>query len=257
MLPMAGAVLAAAPATAQFKEVKPATAADYQALAKLPDWSGVWQPDWSALFSGRGGRVPEKPPFTPAAQKTADDFTARQKQGENLQTQAANCVPPGMPQIMRMPYPIEFLFTPGRVTIPIETDTQIRRIYTDGRPLPDDPDPTYNGSSTGRWEGDTLIVETIGLNTANTLVPGIHATENTRINETFHLEKPDMMLVTTTITDPALFSTPFKQVTPYVRKRDWQIREYVCQENNKDAADPFGRPSMNIDDEPAAKPQGQ
>jgi len=252
MLPVAGAMAIAAPVTAQFQPVKPATAADYQALAKLPDWSGTWQPDWSALFSGRGGRVPDKPPLAPAAQKAVDDYTAKQKQGQNLQSEMANCVPPGMPQIMRMPYPIEFLFTPGRVTIGIETESQVRRIYTDGRPLPEDPDPAYNGSSVGHWEGDTLVVDTVGLNPNTSIVAGLHPTENTRINERFHLDKPDLLVLTTTITDPALFTKPFVQVTPYVRKRDWQIREYVCQENNRDAADPFGRPSMNIDEEPAA-----
>jgi hypothetical protein len=254
MLPIAGAIACAGPAAAQAPLVKPATAADYQALAKLPDWSGVFQPDWSALFSGRGGRVPESPPFTPTAKKAVDDYAAAQKEGKNLQTDMANCVPAGMPQIMRMPYPIEFLFTPGRVTVLIETESQIRRIYTDGRPLPDDPDLTYNGSSVGHWEGDTLVVDTIGLNPKTSLLGGLHPTENTRIHETFHLDKPDLLVIKTTITDPALFAKPFEQLTPYVRKRDWAIREYVCQENNRDAADPFGRPSMTLDDDEKAAP---
>lgn len=233
--------------------VKPASEGDYQALAKLPDLSGVWQPDWGALFSGRGGRRPvDVPPFTPTAKKVVDDFAAGQKEGKNLQTEMANCMPAGMPQIMRMPYPIEFLYTPGRVTILIETDHQIRRIYTDGRPLPEDPDPAFNGSSVGHWEGDTLVVETSGLNAKTSLLGGLHPTENTKLRETFHLDKPDLLVIRTTITDPALFSTPFEQLTPYSRKRDWQIREYVCEENNRDAADPFGRPSMTLDDDEAA-----
>jgi hypothetical protein len=233
---------------ADIKPVAPATPADYAAIAKLPDWSGVWQPDWSALFSGRGGRNAEKPTFTPAAQKVADAFLAAQKKGENLQTEMANCVPAGMPQIMRMPYPIEFLMNPAGVTVLIETGSQVRRIYTDGRALPDDPDPSFNGSSIGHWDGDTLIADTVGLNPKTNIVPGIHPTENTKIRETFRLEKPDLMIVTATITDPALFATPFVQTTPYARHREWQLREYVCQENNRDAADPFGRPSMKLDD---------
>ena len=248
VLVAAGWLGAAASAPAQPALVKPATEADYLAIAKRPDWSGVWQPDWSTLFSGRGGRNAEKPSFTPAAQKIADAFTAAQAKGENLQTEMANCMPAGMPQIMRMPYPIEFLLTPAGVTILIETNSQIRRIYTDGRPLPADPDPTFNGSSIGHWEGDTLVVDTIGLNPKTSIVPGIHPTENTKIRETFHLDKPDLMIVTATITDPALFATPFVQTTPYARHREWALREYVCQENNRDAADPFGRPSMKLDD---------
>jgi len=225
---------------------RPATAADYAAIAKLPDWTGIWQPDWSALFAGRGGRIPDKPVTTPAATKMLVDFEAGKAKGENLQTQAANCVPPGMPQIMRMPYPIEFIYSPGRVTIAIETDSQVRRIYTDGRPLPGDPDPTFNGSSVGHWEGDTLVVDTVGLSPRTSIVAGLHPTEQTRIQERFHLAKPDVMEVTTTITDPTLFAQPYVLRQPYARKREWQIREYICEENNRDAADPFGRPTMDI-----------
>ena len=91
------------PANAQFQEVKPATPADWAAIAKLPDWSGTWQPDWGGLF----GRTPIAPPvLTPAAKKIQDDFNAAKAKGENLQHEQANCIPPGMPGIMRQPYPI-------------------------------------------------------------------------------------------------------------------------------------------------------
>jgi hypothetical protein len=247
VVPILTMLVAAAPAYAQAPIIKPATAADYTALAKLPDWSGTWQPDWGKLF---GNRAAAAPAFTPAAAKIAAEYKAKQAQGENLQTDGANCVPPGMPQIMRMPYPIEFLYNPGRVTIAAETYSQVRRIYTDGQKLPDDPDPQFNGSSVGHWEGDTLVVDTIGLNPITSLLPGIHPTEATKIHEVFHLDAPDLLMVTTTITDPALFTEPLVSKQPYSRKRDWQIREYVCQENNHDAADQFGRPSFTIDDRP-------
>ncbi|MGI4880539.1 MAG: hypothetical protein ACRYG4_23995 [Janthinobacterium lividum] len=223
--------------------IAPPQPADYAALARLPDWSGTWQPDWSSLFGARAGL---KPPLTPAAAATAAAFEAGKGKGENLQTDAANCVPPGMPQIMRMPYPIEFIYSPGRVTIAAETYSQVRRIYTDGRPLPADPDPAYNGWSIGHWDGDTLVVDTIGLNARTSILPGIHPTDQARIRERFHLVKPDVLLVETEITDPTVFAQPFELKQAYVRKRDWQIREYVCQENNRDASDPFGRPSLDI-----------
>ena len=235
----AGSSLAADPVT------RPPTRQDYEAIAALPDWSGTWQPDWKSLF-GSGGRKPMAPPVTPAAAKQLAAYTDAQKKGENLQGESANCVPSGMPQIMRMPYPIEFIYSPGRVTIATETYSQVRRIYTDGRPLPADPDAAYNGSSVGHWEGDTLVVETVGLNAHTSIVPGLHPTDATRLTERFHLIGPDLMQVSTSITDPALFSQPFMLMQNYARKRDWQIREYVCEENNRDAADPFGRPSMNI-----------
>ena len=60
---------------------------------------------------------------------------------------------------MGQPYPMEFLLTPGQVTIVIEAYTQVRHIYTDGRTLPEDPDQTFQGTSVGRWEGDSLVVD--------------------------------------------------------------------------------------------------
>jgi hypothetical protein len=123
-----------------------------------------------------------------------------------LQTQNANCRPPGMPSIMRMPYPIEFLFSPDRVTIITETDSQVRRIYTDGRKLPDDPDPTFNGSSVGHWEGKVLVVDTIGLNPDTSLSEGLHPTETTHIQERFEEVTPGHLVMTTTITDPKIYT---------------------------------------------------
>jgi hypothetical protein len=215
---------------------------DYQSLAALPDWNGVWSPDWSQLYGG----PPTPPKLTAAGQKQVDDYKAGQARGENLQTEAANCTPPGMPGIMRQPYPIEFIFSPGRVTIAHETYSQVRRVYTDGRKLPDDPDPAFNGWSIGHWEGDTLVVDTIGVNVRNSIQAGLHPSEQMRIRERFRMEKPDLMIVETTITDPTILTQPYVSRQAFVRKADWEIREYVCQENNRDGADEFGRPSMDI-----------
>ena len=233
-----------APAAAQdFPEVKPATEADYTALAKLPDWSGTWQPDWGGLF----GRGPLPPPvLTPAAKKIQDDFNAAKAKGQNLQTQQTNCTPPGMPGIMRQPYPIEFLYSPGRVTIAHETYSQVRRIYTDGRKNPEDPDPAFKGWSVGHWEGGTLVVETVGLDPSTTLMEGLHPTEQTKIVERITLTLPDLILIQTSITDPALFVGQYKLQNAYACKRDWVVREYVCEQNNRDAADEQGRPSFDI-----------
>jgi hypothetical protein len=221
----------------------PAKPGEYGALEKLPDWTGVWTPDFSGIQQSRN----VTPVLVPAAAKALADFTAAKAKGENLQTQLANCVPPGMPQIMRMPYPMQFLYTAGKIVLIIETESQVRHIYTDGRPLPDDPDPYYNGWSVGHWEGDTLVVDTIGLNPKTTLVEGVHPTEKTKIQERIHLIEKNKMQIVTTITDPGVFAQPLVLTTNYARRRDWQIKEYVCQENNHDAADDFGRPSFELE----------
>src|ERR1700704_4102006 len=140
---------------------KAPTAADWAALAKLPDFTGVWEIS-PGTRGGGAGPAPARPSLTPAYEAKRKAFLAAPPEdGET-----ANCLPAGMPGIMGQPYPMEFLLTPGKVTIVIEAYTQVRHIYTDGRPLPADPDLEFHGTSIGRWEGDTLVVETIGFSPA-------------------------------------------------------------------------------------------
>ena len=226
--------------------VPTARATAYGKVTQLPDWSGVWSPG-----AGRAGRTPlAKPVLTPAGAKLLADYEAGKAHGENLQLPAANCVPTGMPGIMRQPYPIEFVYGPGVVYILHETFSQVRRIYTDGRPLPEDPDPFFNGHSVGHWEGDTLVIDTVGISPMVNLVEGIKATEKSRIRERFTRTAADKLTDEITLTDPTLFAEPYVTTQTYTLKPDWEMREYVCQENNHDAADPFGRPSMSIDEKP-------
>src|SRR5262245_38711442 len=164
-------VLAERPAAAQTAAAKAApAAADWAALAKLPAFNGVWEVGLGGGGGGRGrGGAPQGPPLTPAA-------AAKRKELQSLgreDNQTANCVPPGMPGIMGQPYPMEFLLTPGKVTIVIEAYTQVRHIYTDGRPLPEDPDPKFFGTSVGHWQGDTLVAETVGFNDHVQLARGV------------------------------------------------------------------------------------
>lgn len=237
------ASLAMAPvAAAQDAGVPPADR--YSPLARLPDWSGVWNPDWSLLFGGGGGGPPAQPKLTAAAQARLDAFRARQEAEGVDQTAQIKCIPPGMPGIMRQPYPMEVLFTPGRVTIFAETYSQARRIYTDGRPLPEDPDLLFNGYSVGRWDGDTLHVETVGFSPVTVISAGIPHGEKMRIKEKIWLEQPDVLRIETTITDPDVLTEPFVQQMAYRRQPDWEIREYVCEENNRLTADEGG---ANID----------
>lgn len=236
----AALALHASPALAQ----QTPRATDYAEVMQWPDWSGVWSPGASAA-----ARTTATPPvLTPAAQAIMDEFEAAKARGENLQTQGANCVPSGMPGIMRLPYPIEFVYSPGRVNILIETYSEIRRLYVDGRALPEDPDPAFNGHSVAHWDGDTLVVETIGINPMVSLVSGLNATPSTRIDERITRVGPDTLVDEITITDPGLFAEPYRMTQSYTLQPEWEMREYVCEENNRDAADALGRPSMDLGD---------
>jgi len=219
-------------------------ASAYAAIAKLPAFEGVWQADRGSVTRLRAAEG--QAPLTPKARATLDTFNAAKAHGANTQTEGANCMPAGMPGVMRYPYPIEIIYSPGKVNFVIETYSQVRTIHTDGRPVPKDPDLFFNGTSVGHWEGATLIIDTVGLSPQISLLAGIHPTEATRINERIHLDGPDKLVIETTITDPALFTAPFTTAMTYKLERDWEIREYICQENNRDAADAEGRPSMDL-----------
>ena len=158
----------------------------------------------------------------------------------------ANCLPPGMPGIMTQPYPMEFLLTPGKVTIVIEAYTQVRHIYTDGRKLPEEPDPKFFGTSIGHWEGDTLVAESIGFSPSIRIAPGVSPSDKMRIVERFRLADPDNMTIETTITDPVVLAAPFTTSSNLRRHREWTIEEYICEENNRNSVDNSGKAGIDL-----------
>jgi hypothetical protein len=166
----------------------------------------------------------------------------------------ANCLPPGMPGIMSQPYPMEFLMTPGKVTIVIEAFTQVRHIFTDGRELPADPDPGFFGTSVGRWEGDTLVVESIGFNDLVT-ISGLPHSDQMKITERIRLDDEDRMQIETTIADPMALTEPYVTNASFARHRDWTIAEYVCEENNRNYVDSSGEDGIILDN-PGGLPPG-
>jgi hypothetical protein len=151
-----------------------------------------------------------------------------------------------MPQIMTQPYPVEFLFTPGKVTVAIEAYSQMRRIFTDGRTHPDDPDPTFQGDSIGHWEGDTLVVDTIALIPESYIAPGVNHSDAMRIEERIRRVSADTMQIKTTIRDIKALSEPWVVTRDYKLHKDWDIKEYICTQNNRDSADAEGRADINL-----------
>ncbi len=252
--PGSGNPVASNPGANAAETFTPDRAGQYAQVISWPDFTGVWNPDWSILF-GRDGRIPATPQLTPQAQADYDAFLERQARDGVDQFLQIHCIPPGLPGIMRQPYPIEFLYSPGRVTIFAETYSQARRIYIDpARQLPAAPDPLFNGTSLGFWEGDMLVVDTVGFNPFVTYLAGITPSEKMRVHEHLWLESDDLLWLETTITDPGVLARPFVQRLAYRRQKDWEIREYVCSENNRlvdgesgadvdlglDEDDPFG-----------------
>ena len=224
---MAGG-LTAAPAKAQ-DSFTPGRATAYAEVTDLPDWSGIWYPDWGALFTNRA--VP--PVLTPQAQEAYNAYLASIAENGPNQEAQAQCLPPGIPGVMQQPYPIEILFSPGRVSILTEAYEQVRRIYTDGRPLPEDFDLFYNGNSVGYWDGDMLVVDTIGLHPRTNIAPGIPHTEASRVHEHIWMPAPDQLMIEFTITNPEVLARPYVTRVAYRLDNEFPLREYVCSENNR------------------------
>jgi hypothetical protein len=208
-------------------------------VARLPDFTtGIWE-----VPLGPGAFRPgPQPSLTPAYAAKLKAFQDAQKAGNEQDNPSANCVPPGMPEIMNQPYPMQFFFGPGRVSIQLEAYMQMRHIYTDGRAHPADPDETFNGNSIGHWEGGTLVVDSLGF-TADTPLGmnyGLHHSNKMHIVERMRLTDPDTLEIATTIEDPEALTQPWTVTKTFKRHRDWTIAEYECEQNNRNLVDQSG-----------------
>jgi hypothetical protein len=213
----------------------------YAELDKLPDWRGIWQPAIGRVGGDQPVLLGEyKARYDAEKAKLAADPNYEVPEG------LTNCEPDGMPTMMTMPYSLEFLFTPGKIVVNQEALMMVRRIYTDGRPLPsmDEIDPNFFGYSVGHWEGDKLIVETIGTKAGQRLgEAGITNSEELKITEEIYLdaENKDMLHLDFTFEDPNVLAQPWHRTHTFRRDRTWDILEYVCAENDRHPLDAEGQ----------------
>ena len=239
------AAMLAAPvaAVAQDEDYTPPRATGYEEVLELPDWTGIWYPDWSLLFSGREA---VRPKFTPLGQRLVDEYNASVSENGPSQEAQAKCLPPGFPGMMQQPYPIEILFSPGRVTLITEAYTQVQRIYTDGRELPDPEvaDLFFAGNSVGYWDGDTLVVDVVGLHPETNLVAGVKHTEASRVHEHIYLQAPGELIVEMTFYNEELLEEPMTTKIAYRLDNEFPMREWICAENNRLVS---GEDGANID----------
>jgi hypothetical protein len=241
---MAGAaVLAAGPVGA--KTYPGDQGQSWADIAKLPQITGIYET--ARMSQGTAGNRPpvrDAPPeFTPNAQAELAAYKAKGAQD----TDAANCLPPGMPGVMNQPYPIQILVTPGEVTIIQEAYMQVRHVHTDGRDHPADPDLTFNGDSIGHWEGDTLVVDTVGVK-GDTVYDVSAAPHSDKVHEIERIRRisPTQIEDVMTIEDPVAFTKPWVVVRRYDLKADWHIQEYVCEDNNRNPIKPDGTTETGV-----------
>jgi len=227
-----GAALAAAPE----KDAGPPTAQAWADLARLPDWSGVWNPDFRDEVAQEHTNIP---PWTPAVAAQVAQMHVEEKAG-HPRGPFLNCLPEGMPSWMLISHnALEILFTPGRVTLLGESDgSRLRRIYTDGRAHSADPDPSFHGESIGHWEGDTLVVDTIGvLPQAYLAISESVAIPNNgdlHVTERLHLVGPDTLHDDLEITAPHVLTAPWKTTRTFSRERGrkFEIVEGECRQGD-------------------------
>ena len=217
-----------------------------------PDLSGIWHPEASSaaeLLSASGGvRTPpalgsEPPnkyflnvladfapgsgPLQPAALKAFSELT--------FVPRGYDCLPIGMPIVATDPGPVKIVEMSGLIMILIEEDTTFRQIFTDGRKLPADPQPSWLGSSVGRWEGDTLVVNTAGLNGRTWLdATGHKHSEQLRVTERFHRVSFGRMELQLTLDDPETFTQPVSFKLNLLLLPDTDLIESFCAEDEKD-----------------------
>jgi hypothetical protein len=187
------------------------------------DLSGVWftQGKVRANFSFEGGA-----PFLPWGEE-------RVKAGPQKDTLVVLCIPPGVPRVWTEPYPFEIITLPERVLIIYEYQHLIRQIFTDGRDHPKDLTPTYMGNSVGKWEGNTLVVDTIGFND-KTWIDGTKHPHSDALHVVERIQRvgQEVLKVDITIDDPKTYVKPWTAQRIFDLKPGWEISEQVCEENN-------------------------
>ena len=182
-------------------------------------------------FWNLGAAFPGGLPFQPWAAELH-----RQRVASNSKDNPdAHCLPLGLMQLHTHGQPRKMIQTPGVIVILYEANAGIRQIFTDGRPQPKDVEPWWFGYSTGRWEGDTLVVETTNLRDLGWLdVEGSPITETGRILERFRRVDYGHLEIEVTIDDPKAYTQPWTVTVHQRIMLDTDLIEFICQENNRD-----------------------
>ena len=212
-----------------------------------PDLSGIWQvqgdPRPPGGLFGIGESLnskyfrdilsdfkPDERPLTPAGA----DLLRRHSQ-PGVFNPSLNCLPDGVPHGDLLPEPFKIIHSRGVIVMLDEVETTFRQIFMDGRALPVDPSPSWQGYSVGRWHGDTLVVETIGFNDLSWLdARGTGHSTEMRVEERFRRRDYGHLDLTITITDPKTFTRPITVSVVEELLPDTDLLEHYCLENEKD-----------------------
>jgi hypothetical protein len=241
------------PGTPRTKDGKPNLSAPARRASNgKPDLSGIWLPEGSPIpelmrllpggQNGLGENIPTKYFLNILADFKPGEEPLRTRPSAPLTLTAfrkddpgINCLPTGVPLMDTVPSPFKVVQTPGLILMLAEGDNTFRQIFTDGRKHPEDPQPSWLGYSVGRWEGDSLIVETIGLNERGWLDAVGHThSDALRVTERFHRRDFGHLDVQLTLDDPKTFTQPVTVKFAELLLPDTDLIESFCTENEKD-----------------------
>ena len=198
-----------------------------------PDLSGKWSSKDNTFARNLAtGLKEEDVPLQPWAKAL---FDKRKDGSHSREDPDANCLPQGVPKIGALAYPWRLIQTPGSIVIIYEAFTLWRQIFMDGRELIADPNPTWMGYSTAKWDGDTLVVDTRGFNGRLWLDQlGRPSTEALHVIERFHRRDFGHLDIHVTIDDPGAYTRPWSVKQEVALRHDTELMEFICNENNRD-----------------------
>jgi hypothetical protein len=202
-----------------------------------PDLSGVWRAEGGNV---RGFNLKEPPSLAPWAaemyQANREGVEDPLESGADEMDPSIYCLPDGMPRVYLVNYPLEIVQVPGRMYMLFENTHLVRRIYMDGRKMPEDYPPSFMGYSTGRWEEDTLVVETVGLDDLSWLDRvGTPHSDALRIVERIRRVDHDTLEIDFLFEDPNAFTKSLEGKRVFQLQPDWEIMEHngFCEDRQR------------------------
>jgi len=235
------ASMALSPTLRSQSEKKSDAAKPAEASAPAPehDISGVWNMHSTPAQRKYTGNTYTAEP--PEMTQWAQDRYMSEKPSNGPRTHSLKetddpvlkqCLPPGTPRIYLQPFPFQIVQTPKEIFMIFEYDHTVRQIFTDGRKHPDDILPTYMGHSIGKWDGNVLVVDTVGFNDKSWLDRDGHPhSDQLHVVERFNRVDRDNMKIGISMEDTKALAKPWTTELNFQLRPDWDVMELVCTDN--------------------------
>lgn len=210
------------------------------------DLSGHWLPNGAGQgVSGRYGVDPaamgqfdrranpeEPPPYQPWAAEKIENMTPTERE---LAKSSVNCTPRGLPAIwLQNPYSTVIVHTPTMMAQLYEVLNNWRLVYTDGRPVPKNPEPWFHGTSTTHWEGATLVVDSVGFDERTYIMPnGWFHSDALHVTERYTRPSMNYLMIQIMVEDPKVLTKPWKSATRRWTLGNGEVYEFYCDNNHE------------------------